>query len=70
MSRRDAIDKQLAAGLLTEKPGKLISQSKEFNNDYQAWFSQVPTDTSILLQKSPPGINIQSASGKLSTHCH
>ena len=44
MSMRDAIDKQLATGHWVEKPGWLISQSKEFNNDYQTQFYKVATD--------------------------
>ena len=51
---RDAMDKQLATGLWVEKPGWLITQSKEFNNDYQTFFCQVATD--MFLQKNPPGI--------------
>ena len=49
---RDATDKQLANGLWVEKPGKFITQSKEFNNDYQTYFCQVVTD--MLLQKHSP----------------
>ena len=49
---RDTIDKQLANGLWVKKPGKFITQSKEFNNDYQTYFCQVATD--MLLQKHSP----------------
>ena len=49
---RDAMDKQLATGLWVEKPGWLITQSKEFNNDYQTFFCHVATD--MFLQKKSP----------------
>ena len=49
---RDAMDKQLATGLWVEKPGWIITQSKEFNNDYQTFFCQVATD--MFLQKKSP----------------
>ena len=49
---RDATDKQLANGLWVEKPDQFITQSKEFNNDYQTYFCQVATD--MLLQKHSP----------------